>query len=78
MDEIEEIDPGLAYLRILLELYDRDVDPNGKTEYIMDDYQHIHQTKQQGISPSMAVFVSCPNRNGEISDGFICSIESTQ
>lgn len=41
----EMINPGLAYLRILLELYGREFDFGDKTDYVLDDYQRYTSNK---------------------------------
>ena len=40
-----EVNPGLAYLRILLELYGQEFDFGDKTEYVLDDYQRYTSNK---------------------------------
>jgi len=66
MDDVQQIDPGLAYLRILLELYDREVDPSNRTDYEMDDYQRYTSNKAtRDISEHGGCLLVAPTGTGK-------------
>ena len=69
------VNAGLAYLRILLELYGREFDFEIKLTMSLTIIKGTRQTKQPEIYSHMVVACLLHNRHRQICHGFFCGPE---